>query len=405
MTYIAINGEPVEKAEIHIPAGGVWWADLDLIEDPELSGSATLTIGDRTLVGTIDPMHNGTFGLRRRLRLLGGAGGWSSLLLAKGYHNDAGVTAREVVNDLIAENGEQLGDFAPERETLGADFAREAAPAARTLEAAIGSAAWWVGLDGVTRVGQRPEVDAAPQSYFVRDANAREGEITLALATDDIEAVQPGTVLSEGLDAPVTVRGVRMIITPDDVLLYAWAPAENAQRGRIAGALRSIARRATDDRLFGIYRYRVGRMVVDRAELQLVNDADGAPPTLGPLSLFPGAPGLSADLSPSTEVAVQFFAGDRGQPVIVGFVGPGGPGFAPQVLTLDASQIKLGGDAATEGASLGTSLKSWADGHVHGYVDDGVPSVTTSPITPPYTGGPGVPDLSPDPSSTVLVAP
>lgn len=70
---------------------------------------------------------------------------------------------------------------------------------------------------------------------------------------------------------------------------------------------------------------------------------------------------------------------------------------------LEADTVKIGDSGATEAIALGTTLKGYlddlkshVDAHVHGYVDDGAPTVTSVPVTAPYVPASPVPDLAPD---------
>lgn len=84
------------------------------------------------------------------------------------------------------------------------------------------------------------------------------------------------------------------------------------------------------------------------------------------------------------------------------------------VIVETGGTIKLGSEDASEGASLGSALKSWLDGHTHAYIDTVFSGTGTSTPTPslstPPTGAAnaaisaGLPaDESPDPSTKVLV--
>lgn len=69
---------------------------------------------------------------------------------------------------------------------------------------------------------------------------------------------------------------------------------------------------------------------------------------------------------------------------------------------LEADEVKLGDSGATEAIALGTtlkshldSLKSYIDGHTHGYVDDSAgPQLTSAPVSF-YAVPPGTPAPSP----------
>jgi hypothetical protein len=171
----------------------------------------------------------------------------------------------------------------------------------------------------------------------------------VTLGVDDPGAVGIGSVLSERLEAPVTVRSLELRVTAGELRVLAWCGASEAGYGQISGLLRSIAQRATDRQLHGLYRYRVTRMVGDRVELQAVKRIVGLPDLL-PLSMWPGIAGAHAELAPSADVLVQFVEGDRAQPVVTHFAGKDGTGFVPTRLT-------LGGVDGANAARLGDAVE------------------------------------------------
>lgn len=349
-TYVSINGTRVTELRLRASNVGPWFVEADLESDadvPSAPMAAKVEIGALKLVGTVDAGAVGTFGLQTKLRIVGGAGAWSKFVTAKGYHNDAGVKARTVADDLARELGETLGRFVPARERLGRDYARPAGPASTVLEDIVNGAPWWVGYDGLTNVGPRPASTAAPGSYEVTAYDARSKIATIAL--DDPGAVRVGSILSERLDGPQTVRELELRVTPDEMRMSCWCGGSEAAGGMLADLLRSIARRSTDGQLFGVYRYRVVKMAGDRVELQAVSKLPGLPDLL-PLSMWPGVAGVHADLAASAEVLVTFIEGDRAQPVVTGFSGKDGVGFAPTVL-------ELGGGAGPEAGRKGDTVE------------------------------------------------
>lgn len=325
--HIHVNGHGVTRAEIHVPGNGPWFADVDFAEDaPGVTGGVVLTVGSTTFRGVVVPGSAGTFMLQRRARIVAGAGGWSQLVTRLSYHNDAGVLARTVADDAAHTVGESIGSFAGGATHLRVDYVRRVGTAAAVLEDAARGAPWWVGYDGITHVGPRVAVPAVTGSYEVLEYNARHGDVTMAV--DDLSAVVIGSVLSDRLDSPLTVRALEIVITPDASRVVAWCPPEGGVTNQLADTLRAIVERIVDRRLFGKYRYRVVNMTADRANLQAVSNVDGLP-DLANISMWAGTAGAHAALTPGAEVLVEFVAGDREDPIITGFVGKGGPGHSP----------------------------------------------------------------------------
>jgi len=337
VTYSTIDGHPCARVEVHVPAVGPWWADVDCTEAPSLAGAVVLVVGALELRGTVDAGAAGTFGLQARARVVAGGGGWGSLLAAKAYHNDAGVSALLVAQDAAREAGEVLGAFSPAVARLGVDYVRQSGPASRVLEDVIGAGVeWWVGYDGATVVGARPEVAAPAGAYELVDADPRSR--CALLAVDDLSLIGIGSILSERLDDAQTVRELVLDVTPDASRVRVWSG--DTRGSRLAAALRSVVARASDRRLHGLWRYRVIRMagVEDntRVELQAMSRAAGLPDIL-PISSMMGIPGCTAFLTPGAEVIVQFLEGDRTLPRVTHYVGKGGPGFLPVELMIGSA--------------------------------------------------------------------
>ena len=370
--FCNVDGHTVLEATIVVPNVGPWYATLSFQGAPDVSGRVTLTVGSLELRGVIDVRNDGVFGEQRRSRIVGGAGGWGTLLPALAYHNDAGVRSLTVAQDAARLAGEELGSFDPEASAIGNDYVRQAGLASRVLEDVIGAVPWHVGFDGRTNVGEREVVDVDAEAYEVLDVEPRVGLATLAL--DDVSAVGIGSRLTRApLVGPVVVTELEIRVEVGSLRATAWYGAVGAgataleasrslsARGRIAQAMRAIARRALDGTLFGRYRYRVVQMSGDRVELQAVRAGAGLPDIL-PITQQPGIAGSFAKLVGGAVVLVEFIEGDRTMPVITGFAPKGEPGHAPDELTFDVvTQLRLGGPSASDAVALAPTVDSQLD--------------------------------------------
>ena len=398
--YANVNGETCLEVSWHVPNVGPWWADVVFELQPNLPSAVVLALGDLRLLGTVAEIENGTFGTQRRSRVVAGAGGWSILVTPQHYHNDAGVRALAVAQDAARLAGETLGDFAPAADTIGNDYVRRAGPASRVLEDVIGSVPWWVDYDGDTIVGARATEEAAPDDYQVLDFDPRENLVTLAI--DDLSAVGIGSILSEGLDAPVTIFELEIMVSAQESRTIAWVGGTAGGRSRITELFRGIARRTTDtaDRLYAKYRYRVVRMSGSKVELQAVSQAAGLPDLI-PVSQRPGVAGAHSKLPGAMRVIVEFIEGDPTMPIVTAYEGKDGSGHETDELDLSvATTLRLGSDGASEGVTLGDSHKTWADAHTHAYIPGTNPAALT---TPPASDSAGTPDPSPATSTKVKV--
>jgi hypothetical protein len=345
--FATIDGKTLVGVHFVVGSNGPWYAEVEFEVHPDISGASVMRLGSLELKGTLTVESSGTFGLQRKARFVAGANGWSVEASAKNYHNDAGVKARTVVEDVAREVGESIGSFVPVSERVGSDYVREVGPASRVLEDVIGSTNWWVGYDGKTNVGPRSASTPLVTDYEVLayDPVAR----LITLAVDDLTKVGVGSIISERLDSPQTIREFRVKITATEIRMHAWCGGDDSSNGRLSSLVKSLVSRSQDSNLFGAYRYRVSQMSGQRVILQAVRKAAGLP-DLGPTSMWPGIAGVHAQLALGAEVLVQFVEGDRTMPVITHFAGADGKGFVPTSLT-------LGGDSGAPVARQGDTVE------------------------------------------------
>lgn len=338
--YLTCNGQHLTALHVDVANVGPWTAELDFEATPDVSGQVEIRVGSLVLRGTVRPTLNGEYVEQRRCVVVGGAGGWSHQVPRKQYHNDAKLKARLIADDVAREVGETIGSFVPGSERVGVDYVRSAGVASRVLEHVIGETPWWIGYDGRTNVGPRPEVPLPLDAQCdVLGYDPRNRVLTFAVVDPGI--VQIGSVIRQSpLTEPQTIREFELYVTPGSTRVLAWVGGSAGERGRLAGLLEAIARRATDRPLYGKYRYRVISQRDDgRVELQAVRRDVGLP-DLKPIRVWPGVAGAAAELTRGTEVLVEFIEGDPMQPIVTHFAGVDGPGFVPVSLTLCESTMR-----------------------------------------------------------------
>ncbi len=327
MTPNNVNGVRVAAASLTMPETGVWYADLTLDLDVGQSaptGRVALMLADSPCVCTVDDAWSGAFGENTTVRVRGGGGGWGKEVAAQHYHNDGGVLLSSVAVTTGVTAGEVVTVL--EDAVLGTDFVRAKERASRVLD----GVSWWVGLDGVTRIGKRVEAPIQPAlGAEVLEYDPASQIVTLA--ADGL--VEPGAVLTDSRFGRLVVRDVEIQISSEGFRVN--ASVGKPAGARLLSALRRVALEASGAVWCRSYRYKVVVDAGDRLVLQAVRERPGLPDLL-PVSIWHGVPGISAVMLPGAEVLVEFLEGDPAQPIVVAFEPSEGAGFKPLLLTLDA---------------------------------------------------------------------
>lgn len=151
MTYAAVNGMPIVRGRIHVPGWGIWHADLWTDGDLAIGASVRIELANLVGVGTV--VRDVAWTGQRGVRVVGGAGGWRRAVSAQEYANPGGLTMATIAQDTATDVGETVV-VATDR-LVGTQWMRSAGQASDALYA-LAESEWWVGLDGVTRIGARP---------------------------------------------------------------------------------------------------------------------------------------------------------------------------------------------------------------------------------------------------------
>jgi hypothetical protein len=208
MAYFAhLNGLRIVTARILLPAWGAWSGDVQLAEDTAITGPATVTIGNLSLVGAA--YRDGAFAGSRSTRLVGGAGGWRRTVPRRFYADTTnGVKLATVARDVAAEAGETVANVPAG--TVGSYFTRCLAPASRCLALLVGREGWYIDNAGVTQLAARPATTIA-SPFTVVQFRPDWGEVWIA--TEDPAAWMPGAVFSSA-----TVPAARTVASSSVVL-------------------------------------------------------------------------------------------------------------------------------------------------------------------------------------------
>lgn len=333
MTLLAsLSGHRVVRARVSIPAWGAWFADVVVDGEVTLSGAASLVVADATFKGSV--LSGGAAKGRSSFRLVGGAGGWAKTIPSKHYANDAGVKLSTVLGDAAAAVEETLDASTVPATRVGPAWTRPEDPAARVLEL-VSPGAWYVGEDGVTRLGRRPRTTYAGKGTL---GPVDRGRAKVTVAADSIAGITPGVVVAE-----LEAVDVEHSISAEGGLRSTVWGALSSTTTRQAAALQALLEQLDPGRRFrGVWEYRVIEQAGSRHTLQPVRVSTGMP-SLQRVPVRPGIAGARARVEPGSRVLVAFIDEDPARPYVCGFEDEDGNGFAPITVSLNAeSFVQLG---------------------------------------------------------------
>jgi hypothetical protein len=338
MTTATLAGHATTWARVQIPAWGLWYADVELSSEQDLTGSVELVIADLTLSGTI--LSGGAANDRSRYRIVGGAGGWGQRVDARSYTNEAGVKVRTVIVDAGEAAGETLDeDTLPGvLNSAGPYFARTQGPAARVLQQLVPNA-WYMGEDGTTYFGARASADLDVEAARMTTDLARG---TIVLAAEQIATILPGITV-DGIEA----QDVEHSVSADDGLRSTiWGAGVSDGSRRLVAYQNLIDALLPDLKYRGVVEYRIVDQNSERLDLQPVKVSTGMP-DLRSVRVRPGVPGFKAEHALGSRVLVAFVDSDPGRPVVVSFEDADNDGFEPVEVFLEAEDTTITTDSLT----------------------------------------------------------
>jgi hypothetical protein len=308
----------VTRLRAQIGLWGLPWFDVDLAEVADLSGPQVLTIGDTPIACAV--VSGGSHGGRSSWHLVGGAGGWTRALPAKGYADDLGCRSSLVLGDAAVAVGETL-DGAPVTR-LGPRFARLAGIASGSLQS-LAPGSWRVDLDGVTRFGARPSAEFA--TGVVTAPAAAGGVSRLAsVPISDLPRLVPGVTIP-GQASPVV--DVEWSISEGSVSATVWHSPRAVSR-RLAALARIFDALDPLRRYRGSYEVRVLGGSDGTLDVQPVRTSTGLS-ILSRVAIRPGMAGLDADILAGSTAALAFLDSDPSRPFVYAFDEIGSPGWFP----------------------------------------------------------------------------
>jgi hypothetical protein len=328
-----LAGHRITSGRNTLPAWGAWYADASLDGEVTLSGAVDLVIADATYKGTV--LSGGPAQGRSDFRIVGGKAGWGKIIPKKSYANDAGVKLSTVLGDAAREAGETLDTSTiSSAARVGPGFTRPKGPACRVLEQ-LAPGAWYIGEDGVTRLGKRATKTFSGVAARVTPIDKARG--TLTLAAESITALVPGVVV-DSLEAVDVVHE----IGPKGLRTKIYGSRGSLPTSRGLAAMRLVLDQLDPDRMFrGVWEYRVVTLEGKRVNLQPVLVSTGMP-DLQRVPIRPGLAGSRSDLMLGARVLVGFVNADRSRPEVLAVEDADGEGFKPVLTEIDATTfVKL----------------------------------------------------------------
>lgn len=307
MATATANGITVLTATVSVPRVGVWRADLDLdtADAAKVTGKIALVLDDVTWSGKA--IEVGAFIGRVKVRLLGGAAGFSKPTQPRFYQ---AMPAKTVITDLLTEGGERLSSTsdAAKLGTILPFWTRHAGTVGEGLENVLDElgAVWRVLPDGSVWIGVETWPKSDPKNVAVEAEVASESKIVFS---SDAPSLLPGTTFRDR-----KVSRVEHSIETGKTRTTAWFETGTPGTGdAFRSALDGLVRQATKH--IDFYAVRSGKVVAQNGDGTLeikLDDADM--PGMSKIPIAYGVPGISAKVKSGAKVHVQWADGSPTKP-------------------------------------------------------------------------------------------
>lgn len=194
-----IDNIELSTARAALPEHGVWSLRAELVgaKAPARGARVAVVLGDLRLSGTV--RLSDVYVERAEVLVVGGADGWSKNVKQRPYRSDNGVRISLVAGDLARDVGETLGPLGSlETHVLGYGWVRPAGLASTALSELWRP--WYVDIDGITRLGDRPRVQRSGLRLGVIGYTPSLRRVELTTPDDRLSSFVPGSVISgEGI--------------------------------------------------------------------------------------------------------------------------------------------------------------------------------------------------------------
>jgi hypothetical protein len=297
---------PVNSCELDIPNRGTWLARVVLTDEkgPAEGDLVTLAIGSLALVGTV--IGAGQHGGVATARVVGGHSGWRQAPTGLSFQNDANLRKKDLASSIASAVGEKIKS---EDETVGVNWCFDPLASAGSNLDLLGE--WYMGNDGVTVLGTRPNLGEFKTT--VSEFEGLEGRAVCQVEEYQADKFLPGALISaDSLENSIRVKHARFLYAPKSFTIEVSSVEQAPNRlGEHA------ARKA---RFFGTYLYRIIEQISDRLNLQAVDSVKGLPNQVL-VTKAHGIPGVESTCSPAGEVLIAFANGDTSKPRVLAYLG------------------------------------------------------------------------------------
>ena len=331
-----LNGLRVVDARVTIPAWGLWYADATVDGDKPVTGAVDLVVADLALKGTV--LSGGVTNGRTHVRIVAGAGGWGKAIKANAWANDAEVKASTGLLDAAKAAGETIDAATVPTSRVGSHFARKGnEPASRSLQH-IAPEGWYVGEDGITRIGKRAP-STLPANVTRESVDRARG--VAVLASDSIAKILPGV----DVDGLVAVDVEHTISAEGGLRSTIWGARGDGLERRLSVWRRIVNAVCPQLPYLGTWEYRIVEQAGARLALEPVRVSTGMP-NLELVPVRPGVAGMASEHKLGARCLVIFIDGQPARPSVVALEDEDGSGFKPIITTIDAQTlVKLGAGA------------------------------------------------------------
>lgn len=305
---LTIGGRAVLELDLAMPRSRAWVATGEVEGTEPLSGRVEFVDDGATVFsGTV--LDSQSYGARTGFRIVGGAGGLSTVVRAQSYRQ---APASLPILDILQQAGDELSGDAPA--DSGLEWATGAWEASRALDdlAEHLGIAWWVEPLGGVRFGHRVGRAVASSEYEIESEDTRGRVVTLAPAAGYEWGFAPGDTIGSR-----TLSSVRYLLGASALRVECRYSATDLASLIEAIVLRHV--RKLD--YLALYPATVHSQDGD-GNLQVFPDDQRIPGIVG-VPIRRPFPGSEVSVSSGARVLLGFEGGDPSKPYALGWGGDG----------------------------------------------------------------------------------